>query len=64
MAETTENSLDLVWGAKAIAKLIGRTERVVFHMLENGHLPGARQIGGRWVIERSKLVAVFTGEAA
>ncbi len=50
--------LDLVWGASAIAKLIGRSDRQAFHMLEKGELPG-RKVGGRWVIERSKLVAFF-----
>jgi len=65
MASATENSptLDLIWGASEIAKVIGRTSRATFGMLEKGELP-ARKINGRWVIERSKLIAVFTGEAA
>ncbi|WAJ30970.1 DNA-binding protein [Antarcticirhabdus aurantiaca] len=63
MSEITKNSLDLIWGAAAIGEVIGRTPRVAFHMLENGELPG-RKVGGRWVIERAKLIAVFTGDAA
>lgn len=55
--------IELIWGVNAIAKLIGRTDRQVFHMLTNGQLP-ARKVGGRWVAERSKLIAFFMGEAA
>lgn len=44
----TETALDIVWGCKAIAKAIGRTERATFHMLEKGTLPGARKVAGRW----------------
>lgn len=55
--------LDLVWGVSAIARIIGRTDRQTFHMISKEEIP-ARKVGGRWVIERSKLVAFFTGEAA
>ncbi|MGQ4272606.1 DNA-binding protein [Terrihabitans sp. B22-R8] len=55
--------IELIWGVSAIARLIGRTDRQVFHMLNNGQLP-ARKVGGRWVAERSKLIAFFMGEAA
>ncbi|WAJ31175.1 helix-turn-helix domain-containing protein [Antarcticirhabdus aurantiaca] len=47
----------------AIARMIGRTERQTFHLCTSGEIP-ARKVGNRWVIERSKLVAVFTGDAA
>lgn len=60
---TESEKLDLLWGISAMAKVIGRTDRQVFGMLENGELP-AKKVNGRWVIERSKLIAVFTGEAA
>ena len=52
---------DLVWGASAIAKAIGRPPRAVFHMLEAGHLP-ARRIGGRWVASRRKLIDALVGD--
>jgi hypothetical protein len=52
------NELDLIWGAEEIAKLIGRSTRATFHMLDNGELP-AKKVGGRWVAERSKLIAFF-----
>lgn len=68
MAETethgnSTGQLDLIWGATQIARVIQRSRRQAFMMLENGELP-ARKVGGRWVIERSRLVAVFTGEAS
>ena len=58
------NELDLVWGAAAIAALMGCTERKVFHMLEAGEIPCARQIGRRWVVSRRKLLELFEGAAA
>lgn len=61
MATTTE-SLDLIWGAEAIAQLIGRTPRVTFHLLATGAIP-AKKIGDRWVAERSKLIAFFMADA-
>ena len=45
---------DLVWGVKALAVEIGRTERQTFHLLERGLIPG-RKLGGRWVASRSAL---------
>jgi hypothetical protein len=59
----TETKLDLVWGGEEISKLIGRTRRQTFHMLDNGELP-AKKVGGRWVAERSKLIAFFMDTAA
>lgn len=56
------DKLDLIWGAEAIAKVIGRTTRVTFHLLTSGDIP-AKKVGDRWVAERSKLVAFFTEDA-
>ncbi len=61
MAETTENSLDLVWGAAAIGKIIGRSDRATFGMLESGELP-AKKVKGRWVVERTQLIQFFKGQ--
>ena len=52
-------ALELLWGAEAIGAVIGRSARATFHLLEKGELP-AKKIGGRWVIERGKLLAAFT----
>lgn len=61
MSETNEQ-LDLIWGAEAIAKVIGRTPRVTFHLLASGSIP-AKKVGDRWVAERGKLIAFFMEEA-
>jgi hypothetical protein len=56
--ETTAS--DLVWGADAIAKVIGRSERATFHLLSSGLLP-AKKIGGKWVGSREKILNALTG---
>jgi hypothetical protein len=56
-------SLDLVWGADAIAAAIGRSPRQTFHMLDSGQLP-AKKVGNRWVAERGKLIRFFLDDAA
>ncbi|MCO6180270.1 DNA-binding protein [Ciceribacter sp. RN22] len=62
--ETTDvQSDDLVWGANAIARVINRTDRQTFHMLDAGELP-AKKVGGRWVASRKKLLEFLIGEAA
>jgi hypothetical protein len=63
MTKDDSGTLDLVWGVEAIANIIGRTPRVTFHLCNTGELP-ARKVGGRWVIERSRLVAFFMEPAA
>jgi len=63
MIENIPSSMDLLWGAEEIAKFIGRSRRSVFDMLEKGVLP-AKKVNGRWVVERSKLIAFFLETAA
>ncbi|WP_312620461.1 MULTISPECIES: helix-turn-helix domain-containing protein [Bacteria] len=58
MSKEMETGLDLLWEVEEIAKVIGRTPRQTFHMLKKGELP-AKKVGGRWVVERSKLIAFF-----
>lgn len=50
--------LDLVWGAEAIALVIGQTRHATYHMLLDGALP-AKQVGRRWVASRKELEAFF-----
>ncbi|MGA1804425.1 helix-turn-helix domain-containing protein [Rhizobium sp. HT1-10] len=61
--EKTDHSLDLIWEVEEIARIIGRTHRQTNYMLASGALP-AKKVGGRWVIERSKLIAFFMEDAA
>ena len=58
-----EEKIDLIWGGEAIASAIGRTRRATFDMLEKGQLP-AKKVNGRWVVERTKLIAFFMESAA
>lgn len=61
-AERIEN-MELVWGCTEIAKVIGRSARATFHMLDKGELP-AKKVGGRWVAERGQLQRFFLETAA
>lgn len=56
-------NIEVVWGCAEIAKVIGRSTRATFHMLEKGELP-ARKVGKRWVAERGKLLRFLIGDAA
>ncbi len=58
-----KEQIDLIWGGEEIAKIIMRTPRITFSLLEKGELP-AKKVGGRWVAERSKLIAFFMETAA
>ena len=54
---------DLLWGAKAIAEAIERTERITFHLLETGAIP-AQKVGGKWCASRARLLAYCSGGSA
>ncbi|WP_085033907.1 hypothetical protein [Ensifer aridi] len=62
--EDSPSSLDLIWGVSEIAKMIGRTERQTYHMIQSGNLPMVKQVGERYVASRSKLIAFFIEDAA
>ena len=53
---------ELLWGTRAIARAIGRTERQTFHLLEKRLLP-AKRVGGRWVASRRRLIAALTDDS-
>lgn len=57
------DKLDLAWGAREIARLIGKTPRATFHLLENGQIP-ATKVGRQWVASRRVLRRLFEGEEA
>jgi hypothetical protein len=40
----------IIWGARAIAKHIGRTPKGAFHALESGKILGAKKVAGRWAL--------------
>jgi hypothetical protein len=45
---------DLIWGATEIGKVINRTRRQAFSLLENKRLP-AKKVGGTWCASPSNL---------
>ena len=51
---------DLRWGTEAIAEEVGLPERVAYHLLRTGVLPG-QKIGGKWCSSRSALRKHFAG---
>ncbi|TAA61889.1 hypothetical protein EXZ48_12270 [Shinella sp. JR1-6] len=64
METKVDGSIDLIWGAAEIAKVINRTERQTYHMIQSGHLPMVKQVGERYVASRAKLIAFFMEDAA
>lgn len=54
---------DLISGAKAAAAFIGTKPRVVYHLVEKGHLPVIRTGKSMW-FRKSELEAAFRSEAA
>jgi hypothetical protein len=58
------DSLDTpIWGAAAIGRVINRSQRAVFHLLESGLLP-AEKVGAIWVSTPRKLRKAIGIEAA
>jgi hypothetical protein len=48
-----------VSGARAIAKVIDRSEKATFYALEQGQIPGAKKVGGRWALDTEIFFASF-----
>jgi hypothetical protein len=60
---TSADDLDApLWGCRAIAKEIQKTERATFHLLALGHIP-ASKVGVQWVTTRRRLRAALSGTA-
>jgi hypothetical protein len=57
--ESTDENLDVLWGAEAIARVINRTRRQTHHLLNRGAIDAAKKIGGRWCAERNELRRQF-----
>jgi hypothetical protein len=55
---------DFVRGAEVIAAALGVCRPVARRMLANGELPGARKVGGAWMISRAALIRAIDGGAA
>jgi hypothetical protein len=53
-SECTNDTPEIIWGAKAIAREIGRSPRQTFNMLEQGLIPATR-VGRLWCSEKTVL---------
>jgi hypothetical protein len=62
--QTATAPSEIVWGARAIALAIGRTEKSVFAMLEAGKLAGAKKVAGRWAFNPKVFLKSFDEAAA
>lgn len=51
--------LDLIHGAEAIAKVLGKNKRQIFWMLENGQIDGAVKTGRSWSVSFGRLAKQF-----
>jgi hypothetical protein len=48
---------EFIWGAENIGKVIGRSERQVYYLIDSGHLGDAVfRIGDKFVARRSRLL--------
>ncbi|MEY9184891.1 hypothetical protein [Bradyrhizobium sp. USDA 313] len=50
---------EIVWGAAAIAPIIGRSGKSVFRALQSGRVPGATNVAGRWGLHIPTFLANF-----
>lgn len=61
-ALANEDPSDFLWGAAAIGREIGRSEKQVFHLVYGGALDGAvRKVKGHLVGSRRKLRELLSG---
>jgi hypothetical protein len=49
----------MIWGAEAIAQVIGVKKQKAYYLLQRGRIP-ARKVGDEWVAEEGKLLAYLT----
>ncbi len=53
--------LPLIWGGRAIARVVNKTPNAVFLALEKGRLPG-KKVGGQWVADHDELRRFLTND--
>ncbi len=61
MPEQQTESLDIIWGAAAIAEHIGIPKRKLDYLLKQNAIP-ARRVGSRWVARKSELNEFFRSQ--
>ncbi|MGY8677123.1 hypothetical protein Q2941_04825 [Bradyrhizobium sp. UFLA05-153] len=50
---------EFVWGANDIGKYLGRSKEATWFMLEQGRVPGAKKVAGRWGMHVPTFLASF-----
>lgn len=50
-----------LWGVRAIAEKIGRTERQTYHLVSKGALKSVKRVGHQYVAEQDRLIAEVRG---
>lgn len=50
---------EFVWGAADIGKYLGRSKETTWYMLDQGRVPGAKKIAGRWGMHVPTFLASF-----
>jgi hypothetical protein len=60
----TKEQLLLVWEAEGIARVINRTPRQTYHLLNQGAITAAKRVGGRWCADLDGLRAQFCSQPA
>lgn len=50
---------DFVWGAFDISKYLGRSKEATWFMLEQGRVPGAKKVAGRWGLHLPTFTSHF-----
>lgn len=59
VSQMHSNQPEVVWGARAIAQVIGKGEKATFAMLERGQLAGAQKVAGRWAFKPRIFFLMF-----
>ena len=57
--EEPDPKMNVIWGARAIGKVINVNQRQAFHLLETRAIP-ARKVGGQWTAEENQLREFWT----
>jgi hypothetical protein len=60
--ELNADQSDLIWGAPSIGRVINKSVRATYHLLENKFIP-AGKVGGQWVGSRRRLLSIGDPEA-
>jgi hypothetical protein len=52
----------IVWGAAEIGKVVGRTEKQIYYIVEKRMLKSIRRLGGRLCADADRLLAEIAGD--